>query len=82
MSLAKPKFETTGGGCLGQLIGLIALFFFPIGTLIGIALLVYGSQLSRKWRCSECGNPLIDQHVKICPTCKTEFTDKAKWWQM
>jgi hypothetical protein len=82
MAYAKPKYEKSGGGCLVQLIGLIALFFFPIGTLFGIGLFFAGSAMSRKWRCSSCGNPIADKYVSICPTCKIQFTEKAKWYQM
>lgn len=82
MPYAKPKYETAGSGCLVQFIGLILLFFFPVGTLLGIGLMIGGSVMSRKWRCSACGNQLVDQHVRICPTCRIEYNEKAKWYQL
>lgn len=82
MAYAKPKYDQAGGGCLVQLIGVVLLFFFPLGTFLGACLLVGGSIMSRKWRCSSCGNPVIDNQVQICPTCKTEFNEKARWYQL
>lgn len=38
------------GGCAVQLVGLALLFWFPIGTLLGVALLVFGGQLARVGR--------------------------------
>jgi Zn finger protein HypA/HybF involved in hydrogenase expression len=61
--------EFIGVGCAVQVLGIALLFLFPIGTIIGIALLVWGSQLSVKWQCATCGNR-IEQSAKICPTCK------------
>src|SRR5438105_15204944 len=56
-TVAKKKrhSEFIGAGCLVQAIGIVLLFFFPIGTLIGVVLLIYGSGLAIKWRCGHCG---------------------------
>ena len=66
----KRKSETAGTGCVIQVIGLVAFFFFPIGTILGIVLFIYGSSKSIYLICSNCGNRLSDKHVKICPVCK------------
>jgi rubrerythrin len=70
----KRKTEMAGVGCLIQAIGLVALFFFPIGTFIGIILLIYGSMKSTYLVCSNCGNRLSDKNVKMCPTCKANLS--------
>ncbi len=65
--------EMAGLGCLIQALGLAMLFFIPIGTFLGIILLVYGGLKSRFLICSYCGNRIYDKWLKICPCCKTEF---------
>jgi hypothetical protein len=68
------KGEFIGSGCLLQAIGLCVIWFFPIGTFIGLALLIGGSVASRKWICSECGTILSSRRVKLCPACHSRFT--------
>ena len=70
----KRKTEMAGAGCLIQAVGLVALVFFPIGTFIGVILLVYGSMKSTYFICSHCGNRLSDKNVKICPTCHAQLS--------
>lgn len=72
MAKKENKSEFAGVGCFVQLIGLILFFFFPIGTIIGIALLILGGLKANKLICSNCGNP-IEKTAKICPTCKESF---------
>jgi hypothetical protein len=67
------KSQVAGMGCLLQLIGLILLFFFPIGTIIGLALLILGHFSARKLICGNCGNPLASRSVKLCPACHAHF---------
>lgn len=67
------KGETFGGGCLVQLVGLVLLFFFPIGTIIGFAIMVCGHFMVYKLRCSICGAQIFGKHVKICPACRASF---------
>ena len=68
----KRKTEFCGVGCLVQGIGLVSLFFFPYGTIIGILLLLIGSQMSMSWICSVCRGK-IDKKAKICPHCQSEL---------
>ncbi len=70
----KRKTEMAGVGCLIQTIGFVSLFFFPIGTFLGVILLIYGSMKSTYFTCSNCGNRLSDKNVKICSTCKASFS--------
>jgi hypothetical protein len=67
------KRATSGVGLVLELLGFILLFFFPIGTILGIAFLIYGFSKSKKYVCSECGNKIEDKGVKICPICKASF---------
>lgn len=71
----KVKYEFAGVGALVQLIGFVAVwFYFPLGLIAGIALLIIGSAMSKKILCSECGNK-VDKESKMCPHCKVEFLD-------
>ncbi len=72
MAIKKKKSEFIGVGCWIQLIGIVLLFLFPIGTIIGVALLVIGSRFSYKFICSECGNK-VEKTSKICPHCGVKF---------
>lgn len=73
MAIINEKYEFAGKGCAIQGIGLILLFFFPIGTLAGFGLLIWGSMQSKTFRCGNCGNRIESKQVKMCPTCKAEF---------
>jgi DNA-directed RNA polymerase subunit RPC12/RpoP len=64
------KGETAGVGCAVELVGLILLFVFPIGTVIGIGVLILGHVLSYRWVCSNCGNKLDSKSVRMCPACR------------
>lgn len=70
MAKRKRKSEMAGSGCLVQVVGLLVIWWFPIGTVVGLVLLVWGSQLALYWVCSNCGNRLGDKGVKMCPVCK------------
>jgi rubrerythrin len=52
-----------------QLVGLCILFWFPVGTLMGIPLMVWGTRLTYKYHCGACGNRVGDKHVRVCPVC-------------
>lgn len=67
------KYETAGTGCFVQAIGLIALFFFPVGTIIGLLMIGWGSYLSKKLLCGNCKNKIESPDVTICPVCKEEL---------
>ena len=77
----KKKTEMAGAGCLIQFLGIIifvvSLAIFPIGTVIGIfimiSLFIIGSQKATKYYCDTCGNPVDNKKVKICPVCKITF---------
>jgi hypothetical protein len=70
----KTKVEYVGVGALIQVLGIIALFFFPIGSVIGVVLLVIGHSMSKKIRCSACGNR-VDKESRRCPHCQAEFRE-------
>ena len=66
------KLKTTefaGVGCLIQGLGLGLCFFFPIGTVIGVPLLIYGSWRSINHKCSACHNR-VEKDARLCPFCK------------
>lgn len=77
----KVKSMSFGWGCLVQIIGIILLFIFPVGTVIGILLLVIGQRISFKYLCPNCNNKLDNSKVRLCPTCKVEL-DPPPWWSI
>lgn len=64
----KYKAKSGGGGCLLALIGLILLFVFPIGTIIGVILIIIGNSWASYWACSNCGNE-VKKTTKLCAAC-------------
>lgn len=46
-------------GCAVFIVGLVLLFYFPIGTIIGICLMIgaggMGYKKSKVWKCQQCG---------------------------
>jgi hypothetical protein len=79
--IIKKKTEVAGVGCLiqfaGILVFLISFIAFPIGTAFGflimLSLLIIGSQKATKFYCGNCGNPVDNKGVKLCPACRIEF---------
>lgn len=75
MAVIKKKSVFFGTGSIVQLLGLLVVWLFPIGTIVGIILLLFGSCLSFKFICSNCGNK-VEKEVKLCPVCKEVLTKK------
>lgn len=69
----KHKIEIIGIGGLVQLAGLALVFFFPIGTIGGVMMLIIGGRMSHKLTCGECGNKIADKDVKMCPVCSVRL---------
>jgi hypothetical protein len=81
------KVEFAGIGNLVQFLGLLGAiastyFGYALGSagtglvigLVGcVCLFVVGSEMSKKYVCGSCGNPLASKHVRICPTCKAQI---------
>ncbi len=68
------KRKTSAGGLVLELLGLILLFVFPIGTILGIIFIIAGFNMSKSLVCSECKNRIEDKGVKLCPVCKATFS--------
>lgn len=64
--------EFAGSGCFVQGLGILLLFLFPIGTVIGILLFFVGSAMAVKRICSLCGNR-VDSSSRMCPHCRATF---------
>jgi hypothetical protein len=64
------KYDSAGTGCFVQAIGLIALFFFPVGTVIGLLMIGWGSYLSKRLLCGNCKNKVDSKEVRMCPVCR------------
>jgi hypothetical protein len=73
----QEKNEWIGWGSLVQLLGLVLLFWFPVGTVIGVLLFGTGHFLARKFVCSHCGNVLPRKEVGLCPFCKASLSYAA-----
>jgi len=72
MAKNKRARSTNVAGLLLEVVGILALFFFPIGTVIGIILLVVGARMTYSRICSDCGNK-VEKTSKLCPTCGVRF---------
>ncbi|OOZ36107.1 hypothetical protein [Solemya velesiana gill symbiont] len=76
MAKKEYKNEFAGPGALVQLAGVIACFFyFPLGLIAGILLLIIGNRMSRKLVCSVCRGG-IDDKARICPHCNDLLESK------
>jgi hypothetical protein len=69
----KVRYEFFGTGAAVQFSGFICLFFFPIGTALGIFFLILGSELSKRFFCSECRNPVANRSASFCQHCGSSF---------
>lgn len=76
------KSQFIGVGALVQFIGVVlfVLLIFcgglaggVVGFILMMIFLLIGSRMSLRYTCSQCGNPVADQHVKLCPTCKAHL---------
>ena len=55
--------------------GAVFMFAFPVGTVIGLLLIIYAHRLDREsCRCGGCGNVVENSRVKVCPACHVEFS--------
>lgn len=74
----RKKTEMAGAGRLCQAAGTViflgSLGAFPIGTAVGIpimiSLFIIGRRMATKYYCGSCGTPLDNREVKMCPACK------------
>jgi hypothetical protein len=56
-------------------IGSFALMtWFPIGTLLGIAFVIYAWKKSTTFVCGNCQKPLKDKQQPSCSACRATFT--------
>ena len=69
----RKNSDWVGIGCVVQFVGVILLFFFPIGTIFGIILLMAGGIYSRKKICSECGAQIMGRKTSHCRACGAAF---------
>jgi hypothetical protein len=78
----EPKIEFFGWGAFVQLLGICVLWWFPLGTIIGIILVGVGHVLSKKTLCSRCGTIIANKDSKLCPICQCHFIERqpASWW--
>lgn len=53
------NLSAQAGGCVIAIIGICLLFFFPLGTIIGILLIICGGGIGYRrikgWKCQDCG---------------------------
>lgn len=68
--MKKSREAKMGGGCLLCIIGLIALIFFPIGTIIGTILIIIGLFVGSQSR-----------YIWVCKNCKYQFERRRDWWE-
>jgi hypothetical protein len=66
--------EIIGVGGLVLLIGFLLLATFPIGTIIGVFLIIWGGNLVKVYRCAACGNKVESVKILVCPVCKEKLS--------
>lgn len=70
--------DNVAAGWVVGIIGFVFLVTSPmtmfVGLFIGIALIVWGSNMSQAKKCSECATK-VNKSAKLCPACKCEFAD-------
>lgn len=86
----KKMNQDTAGGCffsllgavllIGGLYGLVVNPFWGVPAII-VSLIICASSwsLSNKFVCTNCGNRVDGEQVKLCPTCKVVLYQKG-WW--
>ncbi len=55
--------------------GLLLMFWYPIGTIVGPPLLALGWWKSRVWRCTNC-EQITTATATRCPNCRSVFTSE------
>ena len=55
--------------------GLLLLFWYPIGSVVGTILIVIGWWKSRVWRCTNCEEITGEKAVR-CANCGSVFTSE------
>lgn len=68
------RTQTRASALLLEVVGLGLLFFFPIGTVLGLILLFLGGGLAVGHECSICHNPVASRRVTICGACHASLT--------
>ena len=83
---ARPHTEdythTGGTGSVLQLIGTVIILTglfaetkTTTGAVIGGVLLIsFGAHYKKRTRCSACKNPVTNNEVRTCPTCRADLT--------
>ena len=51
---------------------MVPALLFPVLWLLVLGLVIAGSIVSQRWRCSNCANR-VDRHARMCPTCQSRF---------
>jgi hypothetical protein len=69
---SEKKRDDGGWGVVIQLLGFFLLFAFPIGTVIGIGLLIVGGMLARRFHCVNCGHR-AEKSQALCAHCGAIF---------
>lgn len=75
--VSAEKVEKSALGCSGccvTALGILLLFAFPVGTLMGIPILIYVHANYRSFSCARCRNPVSDESI-MCPACRSSFVD-------
>jgi hypothetical protein len=55
--------------------GLLLMFWYPYGVIIGLILVAIGWWKARVWRCSNC-EQIVSATSTRCPHCRSVFTSE------
>jgi hypothetical protein len=68
------KIAFVGRGCVIQGFSLAFIWYYPLGTVIGVVLFIVGSIASTKWICGNCKSRLQSKDVTVCAVCHAELS--------
>jgi multisubunit Na+/H+ antiporter MnhG subunit len=73
----KYKAKTGSGGCLIALVGLVCFFYyFPIGIIVGILLILIANDWASYYACGNCSNE-VKKDSKLCPSCDARLKKRG-----
>jgi hypothetical protein len=75
IAVIRRERRTSRRGLVLEIGGFALMVFFPLGTILGIVLVVIGWRQSFLRVCGNCGTPLRTPEQGSCSRCRAAFTE-------
>lgn len=62
-------------GCIVQLVGIPLLFAFPLGTMLGLLMILGGGGFRPRSRCGACRSLLPSKEAVVCAACGADLVE-------